>query len=565
MEANLALLRRSAPTAAITILGRNHEPDAVRAAVVGADAVMLAGGGGLAEGWPELAEPRLTLLEEAARASLPVVTGGQTIVPGVAGAHRTRLAEALARVDVLGTREVPSTAFALELGLEPERVVYQVDDAFGLTGTAPADEALLAATDGPYLAVTLDGSYGPDAALEGLRSLASQIALLAGEFGLRVVFVPHYGMLGTHDGDDPRVGGRLAGLLRLAGAACHVAPVLPVGEAVWLAQHAALTISSRYHPLVFASSAARPCIGLYRDAFTFAKLHGALAHVGAEHYCLSTSVAEAGALVPAARACWADRRAISERMGQAREAIDQREAARHALLLEALGLGASPLGAARVSIRAMHTAPSPSAPPALTDEQWDQFSRDGFMHLGQVLEAGEIDGLTQRADDLAMGRVQNEDVKMQLDTGGAYEELPGEVEAFEEGTRMYRKIQGLEMDDVFAPLIRHARFMEVCARIYGPHVPLSIFRAMVMNKPAGQGTNLPWHQDGGDVWALDRGRWSAGCARGTAAKGSWTPCAGRIASGCCRTTAARCRRSMRRSTARPSASCRWRCPPAMRC
>ena len=243
---------------------------------------MLAGGGGLAEGWPELAEPRLTLLEEAARASLPVVTGGQTIVPGVAGAHRTRLAEALARVDVLGTREVPSTAFALELGLEPERVVYQVDDAFGLTGTAPADEALLAATDGPYLAVTLDGSYGPDAALEGLRSLASQIALLAGEFGLRVVFVSHYGMLGTHDGDDPRVGGRLAGLLRLAGAACHVAPVLPVGEAVWLAQHAALTISSRYHPLVFASSAARPCIGLYRDAFTFAKLHGALAHVGAE-------------------------------------------------------------------------------------------------------------------------------------------------------------------------------------------------------------------------------------------------------------------------------------------
>jgi hypothetical protein len=27
---------------------------------------------------------------------------------------------------------------------------------------------------------------------------------------------------------------------------------------------------------------------------------------------------------------------------------------------------------------------------------------------------------------------------------------------------------------------------------------------MVMNKPAGQGTVLPWHQDGGSVWALDR-------------------------------------------------------------
>jgi hypothetical protein len=103
-----------------------------------------------------------------------------------------------------------------------------------------------------------------------------------------------------------------------------------------------------------------------------------------------------------------------------------------------------------------------------------------------------------------MGRVHNEHVQMQLDTGGAYEELPDAVPAFAEGTQLYRKIQGLEMDDLFVSLVRNPRFFAACARIYGPHVPLSIFRAMVMNKPAGQGTYLPWHQDGGDVWALDR-------------------------------------------------------------
>jgi ectoine hydroxylase-related dioxygenase (phytanoyl-CoA dioxygenase family) len=53
-------------------------------------------------------------------------------------------------------------------------------------------------------------------------------------------------------------------------------------------------------------------------------------------------------------------------------------------------------------------------------------------------------------------------------------------------------------------LVEHPRFIEVCARVYGPHVALSLFRAMVMNKPAGQGTVLPWHQDGGDVWGIDR-------------------------------------------------------------
>jgi hypothetical protein len=72
------------------------------------------------------------------------------------------------------------------------------------------------------------------------------------------------------------------------------------------------------------------------------------------------------------------------------------------------------------------------------------------------------------------------------------------------GTLAYRKIQGLEADEVFSGLVRHSLFAEICARVYGAHCSVSIFRAMVMNKPAGQGTHLPWHQDGGLVWELDR-------------------------------------------------------------
>ena len=121
-----------------------------------------------------------------------------------------------------------------------------------------------------------------------------------------------------------------------------------------------------------------------------------------------------------------------------------------------------------------------------------------------MLTASEVKALCQRADDLALGRIVNANVQMQLDTGGIYEDLPGAVAAFDEGTTAYRKIQGLEADEHFLALLRHPVFREVCARIYGAHSPVSIFRAMVMNKPAEQGTVLPWHQDGGDVWALDR-------------------------------------------------------------
>lgn len=140
----------------------------------------------------------------------------------------------------------------------------------------------------------------------------------------------------------------------------------------------------------------------------------------------------------------------------------------------------------------------------LTESDWQDFSRDGFMHLGQLLAEEETAALKERADDLAMGVVKNPDVQMQLDTGGAYEALPSAVPIFAAGTLLYRKLQGLENDSLFIHLIRHPVCLEVCARMYGSHAPTSIFRAMIMNKPAGQGTVLPWHQDGGNVWALDR-------------------------------------------------------------
>jgi hypothetical protein len=140
----------------------------------------------------------------------------------------------------------------------------------------------------------------------------------------------------------------------------------------------------------------------------------------------------------------------------------------------------------------------------LTEEQWGDYSRDGFLRLGKVLEPGEVEALRRRADDLALGRANNPAVQMQLDTGGAYEDLPGAVPRFDRGTVRYRKIQGLESDDLFARLVCHPLFLEICARHYGCHAAISIFRAMVMNKPAGQGTVLPWHQDGGAAWALDR-------------------------------------------------------------
>ena len=152
----------------------------------------------------------------------------------------------------------------------------------------------------------------------------------------------------------------------------------------------------------------------------------------------------------------------------------------------------------------MTTVRIDSGPALISDERWDQYFRQGFLHLGALVDADELQRLRDRVDDLALGRVPNPRVQVQADTGGRYEDLPDVTAQAAAGTLRYRKVQGLETDELFRSVLRGPVLAEVAEHHYGRHTSASLFRAMVMNKPAAQGTVLPWHQDGGDVWALDR-------------------------------------------------------------
>jgi phytanoyl-CoA hydroxylase len=556
LVANLEALRWQDPNAHVTVIGRNAT-EAIAEVLADAGGLFVSGGGNLSSSWPELLDQRIQWMREARRRGLPVVTGGQTIGPELATAERSRLAKTLAGVEHLGIRELPSVALALQMGVPAERISYQSDDAFFLAGRPPAAVEGRGCLDGPYLLVTLDPSFAASDSRAGLCSLALQLARIAAESGLRLAFLPHVGPLGSLGDEDGRVGTALGQLLRAEGIGCTLLPVMPPAETVWATQRAAVVVSSRYHPLVFGTAAAVPCLGLYRDDYTRIKLQGALAHLGMEAWCQSVADAEGFGLVTAFRRLWRQREEIAAAMTRAREPLEAQEERRWRQLLARLGwlqpdqqpgeqptaaflgwpagqsarLAAAALSAlvlqrqaseaeawnwrgvvnqlersVGLAVQAVQGRPQRvmEGTRVLTEQQWNDYSRDGFLHLGKVLEPEELEVLRQRADDLALGTVKNPDVQMQLDTGGVYEELPAAVRAFDRGTMLYRKIQGLETDELFVRLVKHPLFLEICARQYGPHAPVSIFRAMVMNKPAGQGTVLPWHQDGGDVWALDR-------------------------------------------------------------
>ena len=134
----------------------------------------------------------------------------------------------------------------------------------------------------------------------------------------------------------------------------------------------------------------------------------------------------------------------------------------------------------------------------LTDEQWAQYERQGYLRLGKVLGDEDLTALQRRIDDIMLGRAELDysQILMQLDSpDGQYENAGVQSKGHKGATLAYRKIQDLEADPLFLEFMERPVFREICARQYGTGVPISAFRAMFMNKPAHQGTLLPWHQD----------------------------------------------------------------------
>ena len=135
----------------------------------------------------------------------------------------------------------------------------------------------------------------------------------------------------------------------------------------------------------------------------------------------------------------------------------------------------------------------------INENQWKNFEQKGYLHLGSVMDNGELGRLQQRIDEIMLGTadIDYSQIMMQLDRDPDREgKQPGpQTKGHKGSTLCYRKIQNLEIDPLFLSFMRKPIFKQICERIYGDKTPISSYRAMFMNKPSGEGTPLVWHQD----------------------------------------------------------------------
>ncbi len=135
------------------------------------------------------------------------------------------------------------------------------------------------------------------------------------------------------------------------------------------------------------------------------------------------------------------------------------------------------------------------------DRALARLDEEGFARLGRVLDDDGLRRLRARADDLMQGRVTYPGLFFQAEAeSGQYEDL--ELGRGFVGPADYRKIEKLEKDPLYLTWIENPLFERIAqARIDGDVV---LYRAVLFSKSARGGTYLPWHQDGGTFWGLDR-------------------------------------------------------------
>jgi polysaccharide pyruvyl transferase WcaK-like protein len=339
-EANVEALRALFPGVAFTAIARDPDwvsqryavdavtIDAMDDAVASSDAVIVSGGGNLSSTWPELLHERIALLELARHHEKPAVVLGQTIGPHLTSEQRESLASALSYARFVGVREVPTALLAVELGVPPQRLWYQCDDATFFDDVAPEK------TDTPTVAVTIDPQLRANG--EALfDALAEQLRELSKRTGAALLLVPHA------FGDFPSdlIEARLLAE-KLGGVRVTIAESLDARATRRLTAGASLVISSRYHPIVFGLAAGVACIGIYGDDYCRIKLQGALAHAHREEWALTYDDVARGALLRKSLELWnapADlaahieswRAEGAERWRAVRAALERREPARN--------------------------------------------------------------------------------------------------------------------------------------------------------------------------------------------------------------------------------------------
>lgn len=302
------------------------------------DALLIAGGGNMNSIYGWLLCERAAAVSIAHSLGKPVVLSGQTLGPTLYGEDRATADRMVREASLVGGRE----AFTVQLLKEfngSARIGECLDDAafFATSARDVSAAESIPTADRPsnepdlglpaqYAAVTFSTPSGipsgSAAYFDFVRSVAAFLNHAQQVSGLPLVFLPHMASPGAGDGDEvthrdivaamggAAMGGAAMGAAAIGAAQQFVLPIQTAHRTASLTSGAALVLTSRYHPAIFATDAGAPVVAVAPDNYSGTRLSGALAHWGLEAFALTSLSLLDGTAKLAVEEAWSRRAEI---------------------------------------------------------------------------------------------------------------------------------------------------------------------------------------------------------------------------------------------------------------
>ena len=244
----------------------------LHAAMRGASLLLISGGGNLASGFNDLTLQRLAVTRLARHYGVPVALMSQSIGPCYNHDQREAVTEIVNDAVLVGVRELSSWRAVIDIGIEDTKLRMTGDDALELCSEVQRNEV-----NGSVLLSIDSHLWHSDPT--SCATLVAEALTFAQREGLAVKVLPQTWKLeGGGEDSDEWVSHRIVELASQTFPDVAIS-IIEQQDGRGIAQivsSASVVISSRYHPVVFATAAGRPCVFVSSSSYTRRKGEGAL-------------------------------------------------------------------------------------------------------------------------------------------------------------------------------------------------------------------------------------------------------------------------------------------------
>lgn len=270
---------------------QDWDDNPIYSAIRDCDAVLIAGGGNMNTRDYHLLYGRVAAKRIAEHFGKPLYVSSQTVGPVLLPEDLELVVEIADYARAFGCREATSANLMREHVAHPEHIFHTLDDALLLESDAAVRiTAHELAGDGPYVVASFTDHRGT--IWQSNKAYRRDIAALCREIAERldvdVLLVPHAGSL------NPKklIRDQLSNVIieELAGSPrVRATRMVTAREDVALIENASFSLSTRYHPLIFAAATATPAVAIAPSFYSSVRMRGATRNTGFERFVLPTS------------------------------------------------------------------------------------------------------------------------------------------------------------------------------------------------------------------------------------------------------------------------------------